>query len=60
MLEKRLSFVDSVDVARTVLYLIESDKQPSHNVYNLACDETPTLKEFYDLIVFIKLQRPKL
>jgi nucleoside-diphosphate-sugar epimerase len=52
MSQKPLNFVDSHDVAKLVADLIKAP-QPPHNEYNIASEETPTLKEFYDLIVLL-------
>jgi transcriptional regulator GlxA family with amidase domain len=41
-------------VAKMVKYFLDSPV-PKSNAYNLACDETPTLEEFYILIVIVVL-----
>jgi len=50
MRTNKLSFIDSHDVGNMMIQLMKGSLPP-HQEYNFACDETPTLLEFYQLIV---------
>jgi nucleoside-diphosphate-sugar epimerase len=47
---RKLSFVFSEDVAWFIIYILDNEINIKENIFNLACDENITLKEFIEYI----------